>query len=298
MNYYEHHLGDYAAATAHLTWDEDMAYTRLMRHYYHTERGIPDGQQYRLARAESPAQRAAVDVVLGEFFELADGFWLQARCEQELARYRDKQAKAQRSANSRWQKEREPAKPATEAVRIDSTAAPDANAMLPSDANAMRTQCERNAHQTPDTNLSPSLRSGDSARARSATRLPPEWRPPDDDLRFALDLVGEGAVRLELAKFRDYWAAKAGRDGAKLDWPATWRNWIRRAHETRSRSSHQGTRRLSAVERVRLACNLDADGFPLGPDDGDLRPPLGEQLWVDADGDLVSSPLRLVEGRA
>jgi len=27
--------------------------------------------------------------------------------------------------------------------------------------------------------------------------------------------------------FRDYWHAKAGRDGVKLDWPATWRNWCR-----------------------------------------------------------------------
>ena len=40
MNYYEHHLGDWAAATGHLTWDEDMAYTRLLRAYYHAERPI------------------------------------------------------------------------------------------------------------------------------------------------------------------------------------------------------------------------------------------------------------------
>jgi len=29
------------------------------------------------------------------------------------------------------------------------------------------------------------------------------------------------------AGFRDYWIAKAGKDGVKLDWLATWRNWIR-----------------------------------------------------------------------
>ena len=31
MNYYEHHIGDYDADISHLSWAEDMAYTRLIR---------------------------------------------------------------------------------------------------------------------------------------------------------------------------------------------------------------------------------------------------------------------------
>lgn len=89
MNYYEHHLGDWAAATGHLTWDEDMAYTRLLRAYYHAEKAIADGQQYRLAKASTPAQRKAVDTVLAEFFTLADGAWHQKRADEEIARYHD-----------------------------------------------------------------------------------------------------------------------------------------------------------------------------------------------------------------
>lgn len=26
--------------------------------------------------------------------------------------------------------------------------------------------------------------------------------------------------------FRNYWVAKSGRDAAKLDWEATWHNWV------------------------------------------------------------------------
>jgi hypothetical protein len=37
-------------------------------------------------------------------------------------------------------------------------------------------------------------------------------------------------------KFTDYWRAKAGKDGCKLDWNATWRNWIRRTAESSHRS--------------------------------------------------------------
>jgi hypothetical protein len=33
------------------------------------------------------------------------------------------------------------------------------------------------------------------------------------------------------AMFRDYWTAKPGKEGNKLDWLATWRNWVRSQHQ-------------------------------------------------------------------
>lgn len=36
-------------------------------------------------------------------------------------------------------------------------------------------------------------------------------------------------VDRQAIRFRDFWIAKAGKDAAKQDWQATWRNWIRRA---------------------------------------------------------------------
>ena len=42
MNFYKHHLGDYDGHTAHLTWTQDLAYTRLLREYYRREAPIPD----------------------------------------------------------------------------------------------------------------------------------------------------------------------------------------------------------------------------------------------------------------
>jgi hypothetical protein len=29
-------------------------------------------------------------------------------------------------------------------------------------------------------------------------------------------------------RFKDHWAAQAGRAGVKADWFATWRNWVRK----------------------------------------------------------------------
>jgi len=31
-------------------------------------------------------------------------------------------------------------------------------------------------------------------------------------------------------QFKDYWIAQAGQKGVKLDWFATWRNWVRSTH--------------------------------------------------------------------
>lgn len=51
-------------------------------------------------------------------------------------------------------------------------------------------------------------------------------------MAFAESLgLRNGKASAELDKFRDYWAAQPGQKGVKTDWPATWRNWVRRAVE-------------------------------------------------------------------
>lgn len=68
-----------------------------------------------------------------------------------------------------------------------------------------------------------------------ASRLAADWSLPDAYRSEALRIAAEAGRRVdpnaEAAKFRDYWVAKAGKDAAKADWLATWRNWIRRACE-------------------------------------------------------------------
>lgn len=101
MNFYKHHLGDYDGATAHLSWEEDMAYTRLLRAYYRREKPILQEEAYRLVRAYSRAQRAAVDAVLGEFFEKREDGWHNKRADEEITQYQ-----AQASTNRRIARER------------------------------------------------------------------------------------------------------------------------------------------------------------------------------------------------
>lgn len=149
MNYFPFHVGDYVASTAHLSWDEDMAYTRLIRIYYQTEKPIPKDKAYRLARATTVAQKAAVDSVLEEFFVLDDtGAYRQTRCDEEIAKFCDKQSKAKRSADARWGHHQ---------TQSDH------------DANAMRTHSDGNANQEPRTNnQEPKKDAGKPASSKSS----------------------------------------------------------------------------------------------------------------------------------
>jgi len=89
VNYYDHHIRDYDAATAHLTWDEDMAYTRLIRWYYRKEMPVPADlkEACRQVRASTKTQRDAVAAVLKEFFVLREDGWHQETCDDAIAAF-------------------------------------------------------------------------------------------------------------------------------------------------------------------------------------------------------------------
>jgi uncharacterized protein YdaU (DUF1376 family) len=146
MNYYEHHIGDYAEATAHLTFIEDATYSRLIRKYYATEKPLPMDVKLvqRLINARLKEEKNAVVSVLNEFFTLTNDGWRQERCDHEIARFKDKQLKARRSAEGRWQ-----------SSSADEPAAEGSpNNACVRNATAMRTHCSPDSkHQSPVTKL-------------------------------------------------------------------------------------------------------------------------------------------------
>jgi hypothetical protein len=71
-------------------------------------------------------------------------------------------------------------------------------------------------------------------RVSRGTSLPDDWLLPDEwgeDARSiaikAKQPISEDEISNEGDKFRDYWTAKPGAAGRKLDWRGTWRNWVR-----------------------------------------------------------------------
>jgi hypothetical protein len=90
-------------------------------------------------------------------------------------------------------------------------------------------------------------------------RIATNWAPTITDYAFA---SSEGMTRedinREADKFRDYWIAKSGREACKLDWSATWRNWVRSDFRKRNGSgSGNASRNGSRTEAFdRLAERL------------------------------------------
>ena len=214
VNYYERHIGDYLKDTAHLTLLEHGIYTRLMDVYYTREGPIPAADVVRLIGARAKDEREALRAVLAEFFELVDGAHVQARCDREIERFKDKQAKAKRSANARWE-------------RGEAQTERNANAS----ADAMRTHSEGNAPrarpQTPDTrHLRSEATSVVAAKPRPARKAPPDLCLTDELKAWAAVNAPSVDADAELAKLKDHTFATA-----RTDWPGTLRNWLRKAEE-------------------------------------------------------------------
>lgn len=64
---------------------------------------------------------------------------------------------------------------------------------------------------------------------KNGCRLPEDWGVTSELGHWAMQQgLSRERVLLEEEKFIDYWLAKPGQSGVKLDWNATWRNWVRR----------------------------------------------------------------------
>lgn len=112
MHSFMFHLGDYYAHTAHLSPIEDLAYRRLIDHYYLHQKPLT-GSPAQLARAIRLRDNVdEVAQVLAEFFqESLDGeqnsltsVWRNKRCDSEIERYKKMAEGGKSGASKRWAK--------------------------------------------------------------------------------------------------------------------------------------------------------------------------------------------------
>ncbi len=143
MNFYKHHIGDYAQATAHLSFVEDAAYSRMIRKYYAEEKPLPADIKavQRLIGARTRDEKQAVVDVLNEFFELQEDGWHNKRCDAEIER-----ANAQAETNRQIAIQRE----ARKKERIASNE-PSTNRGQKMNESFNESFASREPSQTPDT---------------------------------------------------------------------------------------------------------------------------------------------------
>lgn len=100
MHYFQFHIGDYKSHTHHLSVIEDIAYRRLLDHYYLHESPLKQRDIARQIGMRDYEQE--VLSVLDEFFVSSDVGFVNPRADEEISKYRQMVDGGKRGAAKRW----------------------------------------------------------------------------------------------------------------------------------------------------------------------------------------------------
>jgi uncharacterized protein YdaU (DUF1376 family) len=91
VNYFEMHVNDYQRKTAHLSLVEHGAYFLMLQANYASERPLPSDKKvlYRLLRAESKQEKAAIDSVVRQFWVQTEEGLINRRASEKIVEYRE-----------------------------------------------------------------------------------------------------------------------------------------------------------------------------------------------------------------
>ena len=198
MHYFQFNIGDYIKNTIHLSLMEDLAYRRLLDHYYDSEKPIPT--DIPMVSRKMRLDADIIQTVLSEFFELTPEGYRNHRADLEIASYHEYMAKQKANGSKGGRPKKTQPKPT---------------------ANPSKTQ--NNPKQEPlTTNHKPI-----DKKAQRGSRLALDFCLTKEWEQFCQQTRPELSPVKTFDQFKDYWIAQAGQKGVKLDWFATWRNWVR-----------------------------------------------------------------------
>ena len=100
MHYFPFHIGDYKSHTHHLNMIEDLAYRRLLDHYYLHE--VPIKQRDIARQIGMRDNEQEVLSVLDEFFVSTEEGFINPRADKIIASYHEMVAAGKRGAAKRW----------------------------------------------------------------------------------------------------------------------------------------------------------------------------------------------------
>jgi len=242
MHFYQFHIGDYKSHTHHLSLIEDLAFRRLLDHYYLHELPIKQRDVARQIGMRDHEQE--VLAVLNEFFVSTENGFINPRADEEITKYRKFSEDGKKGAAARWHK------------------GGNGEANSPPNATPMATN-----NQEPITNNHKPI-----SRATKGSRLSADWVLPEDWESWARQERPDLNPQKVGEQFKDFWIAKAGAAGVKLDWQATWRNWVRNQRQERLNPADIAKVTVpSKVERDPALQKLDDDYKTAKPNPEILR---------------------------
>jgi len=210
MHYYQHHIGDFIKDTSFLTNEEVGIYLKLLWLYYDTEQPLPNLIFELSMKVNARDNKESLLAILNTFFKLEDDEWHHKRCDKEISFYKQQLETASKAGT---------ASAAKRAFNRNST-------VVERSLNFGSTVVQPTNNQQPITN-NHSIEEPPTKQRTKGSRLSTDFDLPEDWIAFCQTERPDLNPQKVFDSFKDYWVAKAGAAGVKLDWTATWRNWIR-----------------------------------------------------------------------
>ncbi len=213
------YVGDYLADTVHLNGAESGAYLHLLMGMWRSGGALPN-EPDRLARycKLTRAQWDRVAPAIMPFFEVFGDTLTNCRLAEELQKY-------EVALNRRVER----ASLGGKAKALKFNAVNGAS----STHQAEHKRANQNQNYKEERKIP-------SVSKEKGSRLPSEWALSELDRAFGRKLgLGDEQITFEGERFADHWRGKAGAAGVKLDWPATWRNWVRNGIERRGQAPQE-----------------------------------------------------------
>ena len=205
----------------HLSETEDLAFRRMLDWSYLHEKPLPVDLDEIARQIRMRTHSESIGIVLNEYFELREDGWINLRVIQELLKVGIKSEKASASAKARWGKK---------------------------DANALPTQSDSNA-----THNTLPITHNTKEKSKKGSRLSQDWFLSKSMGEWATQERPDLDVRQVAEQFKDYWIAQAGQKGVKLDWDATWRNWVRNTKAVKPNPYDVGRTTVASKNEPNLA---------------------------------------------
>jgi uncharacterized protein YdaU (DUF1376 family) len=201
MHYYKFNIADYRKDTSHLSTIEHGIYRQLIDWYYLDEKPIPLETQVvsRRLRLGSEIEFSSLQNVLSDFFKEGKTGYIHKRIEVEIKDYHEQAEKNKNNGKLGGRPKK------TQSVI---SGLPDESQNNPN-------------HKPLTTNHKPIKETQRGSRLANDFLIPADW------ILFCEQERPELNTEKTFNQFKDYWVAQPGQKGVKLDWAATWRNWVR-----------------------------------------------------------------------
>jgi len=205
MHYYQHHIGDFIKDTSFLTNEEIGIYLKLIWLYYDSEKPLPNNLFELGMKTGTRGNQIVLEGLLEMFFILDEHnqCWNHNRCDKELEHYKQQLIIASKAGKASALK----------------------RALNKNPTGVEQALSERSTEVQPTNNHKPLTNNQD--KKTLGKRLANDFSFPLEWAQFCKQERPDLQPLRTFEQFKDYWVAQPGQKGVKLDWDATWRNWVR-----------------------------------------------------------------------